>query len=62
MADEADRAEEYEAKHREAALTHRKPVPRHTGYCLNGCGRKAAGAYCDAECQKDHEEKGNGRT
>lgn len=54
MADEADRAGEYEAKHLEAALSHRKPVPRHTGCCLN-CGDKVGRPFCDAGCSEDYE-------
>lgn len=52
--DQFDRATELEEMHRDAALTHRKPVPKHDGHCLN-CGEPSTGAYCDQECREDAE-------
>lgn len=52
--DELERAAEYEQKHREAAMSQRKPVPVHNGYCLN-CGEKSIGVYCNQECREDAE-------
>jgi hypothetical protein len=52
--DEADVAHEQEEYARRAALSRRKPVPEHDGYCLN-CGEESAGAYCDAGCREDAE-------
>lgn len=62
--DEADRAAMLEDKHREAALSHREPVPVRTGRCLN-CDEPSLGAFCNAGCREDYErmeraEKRNG--
>ena len=62
--DEADRASEQEEKQREAALSHRKPVPERTGFCLN-CDELSQGAFCNQYCREDYErferaEKRNG--
>lgn len=54
MADELDRAAEYEERARAAALSHRMPVPAHTGRCLN-CDEPAEGAFCNAGCREDYE-------
>ncbi|SOD42363.1 hypothetical protein SAMN06298226_2702 [Nitrosovibrio sp. Nv4] len=54
--DEAEKAEQQEAIHRDAALRHRKPVPEQDGHCLN-CGEKSIGAYCNKECGDDHENR-----
>jgi hypothetical protein len=52
--DEADVAHEQEEFSRRAALSRRKPVIEHDGFCLN-CGAESAGAYCDAGCREDAE-------
>lgn len=52
--DEADRAAQQEEKQLEAALSHRKPVPERTGFCLN-CDEPAEGAFCCRECGEDFE-------
>lgn len=54
--DDLDRASEYEERMREAALSHRKPVPVHTGRCLN-CDKPSKGAFCDRHCGKDYEDR-----
>ena len=58
--DEAEKAEEQEAIHRAAALSHRKPVPKHRGRCLN-CRKKSKGAYCDQGCREDAERRDKAR-
>ncbi len=55
--DEAEKAEEQEAIHRAAALSHRKPVPERNGKCLN-CDEPSEGAFCDADCQQDAKRRG----
>ena len=52
--DEADIAAAQEEKQREAALSHRKPVPERTGFCLN-CNEPSQGAFCNAGCREDYE-------
>jgi len=52
--DDLDLASEREEIARQAAISHRKPVPEHDGHCLN-CGAESAGAYCDAGCREDAE-------
>jgi len=54
--DEADRAAAQEEKHLEASLSHRKPVPERTGFCLN-CGDPAEGAFCCRGCGEDYEAR-----
>lgn len=54
MADEIDRASMLEEMHREAALSHRKPVPKNTGFCLN-CDEPSQGAFCNSACREDYE-------
>lgn len=55
--DQFDRATELEEMHREAALTHRKPVPDRDGKCLN-CDEPSEGAFCDVDCQQDAKRRG----
>lgn len=57
MSDPNDAASDLEALERELALAVRKPVPQHTGRCLN-CDDEIPGAcFCDAECQRDYEAR-----
>jgi hypothetical protein len=58
--DEADRAEHQEELARQAAISRRKPVPKHDGRCLN-CRKESEGAYCDDECGVDHRKREAGR-
>lgn len=52
--DEADRASAQEEKQLEASLSHRKPVPERTGFCLN-CDEPSQGAFCNSACREDYE-------
>lgn len=37
------------------ALSKRKPVPHHTGFCLYCKAPIAHGAFCDSDCSDDYE-------
>lgn len=54
--DDSDRATLLEELARAAALAVRKPVPVHSGHCMN-CGEPlpAEVSYCDRDCLVDHE-------
>jgi len=57
MADEIDQATEVADLHLEAALENAKlkAPERRTGRCLNCFEPLDRGAYCDSDCQRDHE-------
>jgi hypothetical protein len=56
--DDTDLASLHEEQLTELAMRCRKPVPEHTGRCLN-CDASLLhnGAFCDALCREDHERR-----
>jgi hypothetical protein len=59
MADDTDRASEYEEKMRAHAIAQRKPVLKCCGACYN-CGAilpKFGMLYCDSDCAEDDEKR-----
>lgn len=52
--DDTDRASDLEERQRQEAISRRKHVLEHDGFCIN-CGNESAGAYCDIYCKEDAE-------
>ena len=58
MTDQIDKAQEFEAMHRDIAQHNRRATLPYTGSCHN-CGDITGGGcrFCDADCRDDYEKR-----
>lgn len=59
MTDQIDKAQVFEAMHRDIALHNRAPELPFKGECYNCEAPITKGNFCDADCRDDHEKRHN---